>query len=343
MWMRIPTPRLLAIDLGTSKSRIWSSVEGYLAEIPSNVLVSKKNSKPVIADASSSESIPTDYVLVSPLREGRASSLTGIEVVCKALLEKIKDPFWKLLPSALCLNISSQASQVEKTELLNCCYKLGFKTTILVPQILAAAVGSDINLNTLEPSVILSLGEGVSELGIISLGSLVKVKPLLFSGSNLKEMLSQAIYQDHGVVVKGRAIEYIVKAVDLDSTDSQPIAEIVSPDTTGAHPRKSLILESKDVRQYLFPILERLVEELNDVINHVDQNQLENISNQGLILVGGLAQLKGLSNYLSNELEIPVSVPQDPEHVVISGLSDIMKYVQKNSRFDSIVENVLGL
>src|SRR5579859_6586013 len=88
----------LAIDIGTSRSRAWSDSKGYLGSIPSMVLISRTRRKPIMVTLDLGEEAPPDYKCLSALKEGKASSLTGIQIVCRALLEKTHDPLQKFLP-----------------------------------------------------------------------------------------------------------------------------------------------------------------------------------------------------------------------------------------------------
>jgi rod shape-determining protein MreB len=81
------------------------------------------------------------------------------------------------------------------------------------------------------------------------------------------------------------------------------------------------------VRAALKKPLHDILNCLKQVLDQCDPELVADLVDRGLILTGGSSHLRGLDQYLADELNIPVRVEAQPERIVIRGAAICLDHV----------------
>ena len=95
-------------------------------------------------------------------------------------------------------------------------------------------------------------------------------------------------------------------------------------------PREVVITDS-DVREAIGQSIEIIVNSAKEVLETTPPEILSDIMKRGIFLVGGGALIKGLDKLLSETLEIPVTIAEDPLTAIARGAGIILENLDQYS------------
>ena len=167
--------------------------------------------------------------------------------------------------------------------------------------------------------LVIDIGGGTTEVGIISLGGMVYKGSVRVGGDRFDEAIISYIRRNYGMLIGEPTAEAIKKTIG----SAFPGGDVKEMEVKGRNlsegvPR-SFVISSNE-------ILESLTEPLNNIVSAVktalEQTPPElgaDIAERGMMLTGGGALLHDLDRLLSEETGLPVLVAEDPLTCVVRG------------------------
>lgn len=210
---------------------------------------------------------------------------------------------------------------VEKHALVRACMLAGASGTQLVSMALCAASGAGVDLNSSHAVLLLSAGHAYSELAVVVAGTQTHSFELRCTVLEYVRSLERRIKQDLHLSVSSAVLMKMIETqvhVYEDKKDViLPGKDIVSGKVSEVKIPYELIIDQTKV------FFEQQSKDIQKALQKMDSSLASDILEQGILLYGGLSNLPGLSLFLSSLVRVPVSVVQDPQACVISGLQDI--------------------
>jgi rod shape-determining protein MreB len=157
----------------------------------------------------------------------------------------------------------------------------------LIEEPMAAAIGAGLPVSEPTGSMVVDIGGGTTEVGVISLGGMVYAGSVRVGGDKLDEAIINYISRNYGMLIGENTAENIKKQIG----SAFPGAEVREMEVSGINkaegiPRKFTISSNE--------ILEALTEPLNQIVSAV-KSALEktppelgaDIADKGMVLTGG--------------------------------------------------------
>lgn len=205
----------------------------------------------------------------------------------------------------------------------------GASQVYLIEEPMAAAIGAGLPVSEATGSMVVDIGGGTTEVGVISLGGMVYAGSVRVGGDKLDESISNYISRNYGMMIGENTAENIKKQIG----SAFPGAEVMEMEVSGINkaegiPRKFTISSNE--------ILEALTDPLNQIISAV-KSALEktppelgaDIAEKGMVLTGGGALLRDLDRLLMEETGLPVIVADDPLTCVARGCGLALEKIDK--------------
>ena len=181
--------------------------------------------------------------------------------------------------------------------------------------------------------MVIDIGGGTVDMGIVSLGGIVDSKTIRFGGSDINNALLRYVRECFGVIVSDEIIEDIKHTV---GTAVAPLEDaeyaFQGRDMMNGLGRRCVIHQS-EVYQVVNDCIGGLLDELKQMIRSAEPEIVADIMQYGIYLTGGTAQLSGLAERIGGELGVPVHVPDAPETKVVVGLNGASSDLVSLSRF----------
>ena len=94
--------------------------------------------------------------------------------------------------------------------------------------------------------------------------------------------------------------------------------EVSGVDVDTKKPRSEVIM-SGDIRISVLHFFENICSGLEHLVNLCSPEIASDIAPNGIVLTGGVANLVGLENYITQKVSLPCFIPEEPELATIVG------------------------
>ena len=204
----------------------------------------------------------------------------------------------------------------------------------LIFEPMAAAIGIGIDVEAPEGNMIVDIGGGSTEIAVISLGGIVSNNSIRTAGDDLTADIQEYMSRQHNVKVSERMAERIkihVGSALSDLGDEAPEDFIVH----GPNRITALPMEVPVCYQEIAHCLDKTVAKIeNAVLSALENTPPElyaDIVRNGIYLSGGGALLRGLDKRLTDKINIPFHIAEDPLHSVAKGAGIALKNIDRFS------------
>jgi len=318
----------VGIDLGTANTLVYVRGKGIVVSEPSVVAVNEKTGQVVAVGKAAKEMLgrtPIHITAVRPLVDGVISDFEVTEEMIAYLLKRAGEFMPKrFLGPRVVVGVPSGVTNVEVRAVRDATKNAGAREVYIVEQPLAGAIG--IRLPIFEPigSMVIDIGGGTADIAVISLGGIVQSKSLKVAGDKLNNDIISYIRNEFKILIGETTAEYVKIAVGRVIVGEPLETTIRGRDLITGLPREVVITDS-DIREAIGQSVEVIVSSAKEVLETTPPEILSDIMKRGIFLVGGGALIKGLDTLLSETLQLPVTVAEDPLTAIARGAGIILE------------------
>jgi len=327
----------LAIDLGTANTLIYVRDRGIVLDEPSVVSIrtdvqggGKRTVQAVGAEAKQMLGrTPGNLQAIRPMKDGVIADFTVTEQMLKYFIKKVHDTRMFRPSPRIIICVPCGSTQVERRAIRESAIGAGARQVYLIEEPMAAAIGAGMPVADATGSMVVDIGGGTTEVGVISLGGVVYANSVRVGGDRMDEAIISYIRRNYGMLIGEATAEQIKKNMG----SAFPGAEVREMEVKGRSlaegvPRSFNVSSNE--------ILEALTEPLNAIVSAVKQALEQtppelgaDIAEKGMVLTGGGALLRDLDRLLMEETGLPVIVADDPLTCVVRGSGRALEEMDK--------------
>jgi len=305
----------IGIDLGTCNTLVYVRGKGIVINEPSVVAV-ERGTKRVIAVGSEAKRMlwktPGNIIAIRPLRDGVIADPDTTEKMIKYFIQKVIPRRWFIKPRMV-IGIPTCITEVERRAVVEAAYKAGAREVEVLPESLAAAIGSDIPIHEPAGHMICDIGGGTTEISVISLKDLVVTNAIRIGGDEFDQAIIKHIRAAHNLIIGEQTAERLKIEIGNASPDKViEKVEIKGTDAITGLPRR-LEIDSVEVREA------QIVEEIKKTLGQTPPELAADIVERGIVMAGGGSLLKGLPRLIAKETGVPVILAERPLECVAIG------------------------
>lgn len=340
-WLRNHFSDDLAIDLGTSSTRIGLSGDGIRLDEPSVVAVTDGN--PVVVGRGAAVGrlahqmlgrTPDGIRAVRPLVHGVISDFELTEAMLRYFLRKATGRTIGLRPRVV-IAVPGAITAVEKRAVINSAERAGAGQIWLIEKSRAAAIGAGLPVSEPVASLVCDIGGGTTEVAIMSLGDIVASQSMRTAGDAMDHAITRYLRRRYSLRIGDQSAEQlkcqIGSAAPLDHELSHEVSGL---DTASGIPRKATIT-SEEVREALWDPLMEVVDCIRQTIERCQPELIADLADTGIVLTGGCSVLRGIDRFLNQHLGVPVRVAESPRTTVTRGAMICLDHLEQwRSRLD---------
>ena len=317
----------LAIDLGTANTLIYVRGKGIVLDEPSVVAIRGEggpNGRRTIAAVGKEAKLmlgkaPGNIQVIRPMKDGVIADFTMTEQMLKQFIKKVHVSRLLSPSPRIIICVPSGSTQVERLAIRESAERAGASQVYLIEEPMAAAIGAELPVADATGSMVVDIGGGTTEVGVISLGGMVYAGSVRVGGDKFDEAIVNYIRRNYGMLIGEATAEHIKKQIG----SAFPGSEVREIEVKGRNlaegiPRAFTISSNE--------VLEALTEPLNQIISAVkialEQTPPElgaDIADRGMVLTGGGALLRDMDRLLTEETGLPVVIADDPLTCVVRG------------------------
>ena len=327
----------LAIDLGTANTLIYMRGKGIVLNEPSVVAIRQEggpNGKTTIHAVGHTAKqmlgrVPGNINAIRPMKDGVIADFTVTEQMLKQFI-RMASPSRLFAPSPrIIICVPCGSTQVERRAIKESALAAGASEVYLIEEPMAAAIGAGLPVNEAAGSLVVDIGGGTTEVGLISLGGMVYAGSVRVGGDKFDQAIINYIRRNFGMLIGEPTAEMIKKKIG----SAFPGSEVMEIEVKGRNIAEGV---PRTFTVHSNEILEALSEPLNQIVGAV-KNALEktppelgaDIAEHGLMLTGGGALLRDLDQLLKEETGLPVHVAEEPLNCVVKGCGIALENMDK--------------
>lgn len=323
----------LAMDLGTANTIIIADDQIAVNE-PSVVALDQHSDKLLAVGQKAKlmyEKTNNKIHVIRPLRDGVIADFNACEQMIRGLIKMVHSGRRLFSPSLrMVIGVPSGSTEVELRAVRDSAEHAGGRDVYLIYEPMAAAIGVGIDVNAPEGNMIVDIGGGTTEIAVISLGGIVSNNSIKMAGDDFTADIQEYMSRQHNVRVSERMAERIkinVGAALTDLTENAPEDYVVhGPNRITAMPMEVPVCY-QEIAHCLEKSIARIEQAVINALENTPPELYADIVKNGIWLTGGGALLRGLDKRLTEKINIPFHVADDPLLCVAKGTGIALQHV----------------
>jgi rod shape-determining protein MreB len=325
----------IAVDIGTSNTRIAITEKGIVLREPTYIGHNTKTGEYLFFGEEAKEisgKAPNFIEVTRPIQSGIISDFDANVLLMKHFLDKSVFPFFlnqKLFKSKISAYaaVPISSTEVEQRAIQESLIKAGVSDVKLVEKPLATAYGAHMPIFSNKPIFHIDMGGGIIEIAVIIMGGIVTQRIMKMGGDYMDHAIYNYLHLKNGIIIGDQTSENLkIQLFSFENSDD--VITIRGKSLENGMP-KSLRVKSSDIKESLANIFNQIVDTVREVLETVPPEIIDGIIKNGIVLSGGLANIKGIDTFFSQELKIPIVIPENPHDATIRGLLNLTKNPEK--------------
>jgi rod shape-determining protein MreB len=320
--------RGLAIDLGTANTLVYVRGEGIVYDQPTMVALDSRTDEVMAVGGEAWEArgeTEGNVVALRPLGRGAITDFEITRQMVKMILRSVGAPRFPKPKVLAC--VPSLLTPVERKAIEEAITSAGASSVTLVDEPLVAAIGAGLPINNPTGSMVVDVGGGNTEIGMVAMGGVVTGKSIRVGGLDMDAAVRQHVRKRYGVAIS----EVAAERVKIELGSAYPAADAREAEIRGRELATGLprfvALRADEVREVLSDTVRSIVQATRDCLSESPPELAHDILETGLFLTGGGALLRGLDMRLAQDCEVPVHVTENPLTTVILGAGRLLEFL----------------
>lgn len=313
--------RDIGIDLGTANTLVYVQGKGIVMREPSVVAVDVKKEEVMAVGMEAKEMIgrtPGSISAVRPLKDGVIADFEVTSAMLRYFIKRaMKNAFFSRPRLIVC--IPSGVTEVELRAVKEASRNAGARDVELIVEPMAAAIGAGLNVADAAGCMIVDIGGGTSEVAVISLGDIVTAQSVRVAGDDFDEAIISYIKKKFNLLIGERTAEELkIKLGSAFPYEDESTMDVKGRNLVDGLP-KNIVISAEEVREALADPVGAIVDAVKSTLERTPPELSADIIDNGIMLTGGGALLRGLDMLINRETGMPVHVAENPLDCVVNG------------------------
>ncbi|MFT5111344.1 MAG: rod shape-determining protein MreB [Parasphingorhabdus sp.] len=315
----------LAIDLGTANTLVYVRDRGIILNEPSVVAIRHNmggGTKTVLAVGADAKQMlgrtPGSIQAIRPMKDGVIADFTVTEVMLKFFIRKVQENRFFSSPRII-ICVPCGSTQVERRAIRESAIGAGAREVYLIEEPMAVAIGANLPVGEPTGSMVVDIGGGTTEVGVISLGGMVYSHSLRVAGDTFDEAIINYVRRRHGVLIGESTAERVKKQIGTAWSESEHSEMEIKGRDIAEGMSRSLVVTSEEIYDAISDALDQILHAIREALENTPPELSADIGERGMVIAGGGALLRDMDRRLMQDTALPVVVADDPLTCVARG------------------------
>jgi rod shape-determining protein MreB len=323
----------LAIDLGTANTIVSVKAKGIAINEPSVVALKTTHNgrKKVLAVGKEAKDMvgktPENITAIRPMKDGVIADFDVTQEMIKYFIKKVHNRSTFISPRII-ICVPYGLTQVERKAVKESALSAGSREVYLIEEPMAAAIGAGLNTQEAQGNLVIDIGGGTTEIGVISLGGLVVSKSIRVAGDKFDKSIVDYVNKIYSLQIGERTAEEIKMEIGSAYKLDEELKMFIKGKDRITGLLNTIEISSEDVREAIKEPVKEIGEALKQILEETPADLAGDIVENGVVLTGGGALLRGLDKYLRDLVKLPVYVAEDPLLAVARGTGKALENIE---------------
>ncbi|EAI5336764.1 MreB/Mrl family cell shape determining protein [Campylobacter jejuni] len=323
----------MGIDLGTANTLVLVKDKGIVINEPSVVAVERErygSKAKILAVGKEAKDMvgktPGNIEAIHPMKDGVIADFDMTEKMIRYFIEKTHRRKSFLRPRII-ISVPYGLTQVERKAVRESALSAGAREVFLIEEPMAAAIGASLPIQEPKGNLVVDIGGGTTEIGVISLGGLVISKSIRTAGDKLDMSIVNYVKEKYNLIIGERTGEEIKITIGSAIQLPKELSMVVKGRDQVSGLLSRIELTSEDVREAMREYLKEIADALKMVLEMMPPDLASDIVENGVVLTGGGALIRGFDKYLSEIVRLPVYIADEPLLAVAKGTGKALEEI----------------
>ncbi|MGH7535925.1 MAG: rod shape-determining protein [Gemmatimonadales bacterium] len=317
----------LAVDLGTANTLVLVKGEGVVLNEPSVAAIDKVTGNILGIGLEAKRMLgrtPDGILAVRPMKDGVIADFNIAEKMLRHFLRRVIDrTFFRVKPTVI-VCVPSGITEVERRAVRDSAESAGVKRLFMVAEPMAAAIGVGLPVETPVGSMVIDIGGGTTNIAVIALSGIVCDASIRTAGDELDQAIVQFMRKTYSLLIGEPTAEQIkIRMGSAVPLLPETEMDVKGRDLVSGLP-KTVKVDSAGVRDAIQEPVSHIVNAVRRALEMTPPELASDIIDNGIVLTGGGALIRGLDQLLIDETALPVRIDADPLTSVVRGTGRIL-------------------
>jgi rod shape-determining protein MreB and related proteins len=310
----------MAVDLGTANTVVYVRDEGIILFEPSVIAIDEVSGQVQAVGDEAKRMIgrtPASIRATRPLRHGVIADFDVTEQMLRRFLVRANGH--RGIHQRVVLCVPSGITNVEERAVKEATLSAGAREADLIEEPMAGAIGAGLPVAEPSGNMVVDIGGGTTEVAVISLGGIVVSRSLRVGGYEMDEAIVRYMRDRRRLLIgQERAEEVKIDVGSAIEIAGVPDTEVSGRDLVTGGLRRVRVTPD-EAREALERPISQIIDTVRETLEATPPELAADITNRGIVLVGGGALLRGLDELLRIQTQLPVYVADSPLTCVATG------------------------
>ncbi len=316
----------LAIDLGTTNTRVYAGGRGIVVNEPSAVALDDRTGEVQAVGKEAKEMLgrtPSNLRVVKPMKDGVIADFKVTEKMLNYFIQKAHQRKTLVHPRIV-ISVPSEITQVEQRAVTESAYRAKAAEVHLVEQAMMAAIGAGLPVTEPGGNMVVDIGGGTTDVAVISLSGIVYSHSLRVAGNHMDEAIANYLKRKYNLLIGERTAEQIKVEIGSAYTLDKPTTMEIKGRSLIEGKPQTITIDDSEIREALGECVSTIMGAIRAALERTPPELSADISDRGIVLAGGGALLKNLDKRIREETGLPVCIADDPLCCVVLGTSKML-------------------
>lgn len=317
----------VAIDLGTDNTRIY--YKGTIIDEPSVIAYDSIDGTIVALGAEAEAMIgknPETITVVKPLKNG---VINDFELAAQMINGFLKQVIGTVIKPRVMITIPCGITDVERRAVCDAVRASDIREVYVIETLIAGAIGAKCDVSLARGMMLVDIGGGTCDIAAISLGQTVNGKSLKVAGDEFTNRIIEYMLEKHGMKIGYHTAEKIKKEIGCVISRDRDETILASGYNTKTRKPDSMLVHSEEIKEAFSELVARIVAEIKTTLDETPTELLGDILEDGILLIGGGAQLYGMAKKLRADLGIKFFLAEEADLCAVRGAGSVVDNIDK--------------
>src|SRR5262245_23945581 len=314
----------MAVDLGTVNTCIYT--RGAVALNEPSVVAFNTTRGGIEAIGSEAHEMlgrtPANITPVWPMRNGVIADFDAVEKMLAHFVRKASGrSYWM---SRLVIGVPAASTPVERRAVKDSAKRMKVGDVQLVDEPMAAAIGAGMPVTEPTGNMIIDIGGGTTDIAVVSLAGVVYGRSLKVAGGDMDNAIIQHMRRKHNLLIGEPTAERIKCEIGSAMAVETPLTTEVKGRHLSEGVPRTVTVSDGEIREALEEPIRAIVKAIREALESVPPELCGDIYERGIVLTGGGALLRKLSQHFRDQTGLPIIVADDPLATVVIGAGKLL-------------------
>ena len=319
----------IGIDLGTANLLVYVDGEGIIFNEPSVIAMDYDTSDVIAVGYNAAKMIGRGHhgiKIVSPLNQGVISDMEAAKKLIEIAIRKAENSDIKLKASTVLICCPSEVTQIERDAMIDLAHKLGVPDVFIEEEVKAGGIGAGLDIYSSNGSMVIDIGGGSTDIGVLSLGDIVVSESIRVAGNYFDQEIINYLQYEHGLLIGKKTAQRIKEEIGTlreDITENKT-ALAKGRDIVSGLPRK-IEVSQEEIRAVLIEPFNSISTAILKVLQNTPAELSADIIVNGMLINGGCALIEGVDEFLEKKIGLDVHIAKNPLTAIVEGTKVLLQ------------------